>query len=150
MKKAVLGLFVILGLCLSTSVHGLGIETITNLTGNDPTGRFYFRMDEDNAIILGAEANLSTSTGGTSTAAFIGGVKTRMPVLKDVDIYGVFRTGSGSFIKSVVISKNWMTRLGEKLQLGLSIPLLKIDTAGGNTIDVLSEITPQVGMTLDI
>ncbi len=159
MKKVSLGLLLAAITCFATSTFAMSVDTVTNFNGgSNPTGKFYFAMDEDTALILGGEANIATgmrATPAETTVDVIAGIKSKMPIVGTVDLYGVFGTGDSAtstdrnLLRSVVISKTWMSKLTDKVKIGLSIPLIKVNTAGGNSVEILSQINPEIGMTLD-
>jgi len=160
MKKQVLSLMMGAMLVLGTSAHAFKTEAVTNFGGDsNPTGRFYFPITKDMSLITGFESTIYTTGPQTSVTQALLGVKYDLPVLGTIDTYGVFNfqeftdgqkaNSTASVLQWIVISKGWMAKLTDKVSVGLYVPLVKFNTANSKEISILSEIKPQVGMTID-
>ncbi len=156
MKRQVLALLAgVMMVCGATAAQAYTLETVADLTGSTTAGRFYIPVMTDVAIVAGAGASFYTQDTKPNLAGQLG-VRVNLPVLTTVDIYGVFASadamsdGPGeSKLKWIVVRKTWLSKLTSNLSLGLSIPLMKINTNGSNEILLLSGINPQVGMNLE-
>jgi hypothetical protein len=156
MKKQVLALLAgVMMVCGATTAQAYTVETVAELTGSTTAGRFYVPVMNDVAILAGAGASFYTQDTKPTLEGQLG-VRVNLPVLTTVDIYGVLKSadptadGPGaSKLKWIVVRKTWLSKLTNNLSLGLSIPLLKINTNGSNEIAILSGISPQVGMNLE-
>lgn len=133
------GIFLTLG-----QAYGVNLDIITGFSGNltgGASGKIYYPITSDTSVILGASSTISTTASKGSDVNIIAGITAIPPVLGNIDLYTVWGNPTGTGIGSgtttsgasdafmltdVVVSKQWMYKLTEKINVGISLVLLDI------------------------
>ena len=154
----------ILAACLGAmmmvgTAHAFTTEVITNVGGSDPTSqgntassRFYFNTGmQDVSLVTGYAGRFATQDTPATNYAILG-IRSNWPVLGQTEVNGefTFANGANNTLRWVNVTKNWMYKLTDKISLGVSIPLVRFGTNGAKEVQVLGNITPQIGMNIDL
>ena len=150
MKKSILGLA--LAVAMATSISATSVDVITNFGGNtEPAGRFYVPVTSDMSLLLGYTGNFYTKNTASDSKLALGASQA-LPYVGLIEVYGDFNLdagANGNMLTDVVVAKNWMFKLTDKVKVGIRIPLLTVETAGNYKVSIMSSVIPQVGATLD-
>lgn len=171
MKKVLLALLVV-SMALTGAVSAFQMDSIVNITGSSTAGKFYIPVMKDVDVIVGLAATVAGTKDKESDLSGQLGVSTLIPYLGKTDIYVTMskyseatayegqvaaasgndgtRQGTSLHVNSLVIGKNWLYRLTDRVSLGVSIPLVEVMLDGSKVVKVASGIVPVVGARIEL
>jgi hypothetical protein len=154
MKKALL-LVLIAVFAITGSIAAMDFDVLSTFAGSDtPAGTCYVNVMDNVDLLVGKTIYAPGSKSEELGLALNLGVRTSVPVLEQVDIY--FENSKSSITGSVfktntlVLAKNWMFPLTDKVQIGIAAELARVDLQGGKSITIGKSIAPAIGATVSL
>jgi|GEM_PF-4471288 len=152
MKKAILG--AVCGVLALTSVVSAGtkVDNIVNLGGGTPgtaSAKMYLPINDDFKFVGGISSDVYTKNTPSSTLILLG-VNADLPVLGNSDIYTEAKFGSVNEFQTIGLSKKWVSKLTDKISVGVQMKVLEVGINGTNKVAILPSITPVIGFSFEV
>lgn len=160
MKKLTLSLLVAM-VAVTSAVSAIDMKAITNFYGNAPAGKFYVPFIGGTDLLIGASV-VGYQAKDTELGYNVNlGVAADLPLLGTTDIFIQASKGStviapatkvAPFVANTIcVEKNWMSKITDKVSLGLTARLLTLRLEGENSaVSVMSYISPSLGATISL
>lgn len=176
MKKVLLSSIICVMLA-TAAISATTVDVVTGFSGNlsgGASGKIYYPITSDTSAILGFSSTLSTTASKASDVDTILGITATPPVIGAIDIYSTWgnakyaegmgggdtvstskSTGTGTtaafMMTNLSVSKKWLYKLTEKIDIGLNIVLLDIKmgtNANPAKVGILTQMYPIFGATV--
>ncbi|MCP4049294.1 MAG: hypothetical protein GY730_01120 [bacterium] len=150
----------------SSTVCALDLDVLANIGAN--SAKFYLPVTTDIDFLFSFNSTvpypgLKSSNSKEIDLSFLLGARTDIPFLGKTDIYiscskwkGSINNNSGNTpgsalrLDSLVIAKNWMYRLTDRVNIGFSAILATFMLEDTSVVNILPSVSPAISCSIDI
>lgn len=162
MKKSLFITAVLIGM-FSVATLGFSLESSVPFSGtgsqsanNSPAAKFYLPLTSEIDVIGGISLTIPGSEAKETNLDLLLGLRTSVPVLKIVDVYGIWNDEDGTStdkrltFESLNVSKKWTTELTPKVSIGIEAVLGQLTLNGSSEATLLPSLHPVITMNLEL